>query len=104
MNTMGFRLFTGCQWRIDELEPRKTTTTTTTSKTTSTSTTTTTTTTPPTTKTEIYSELLFDLEIEENEESEVFEERNNPPQISSDHEEIFIGNLILLKSKLTIFR
>jgi hypothetical protein len=106
MNTMGFRLFTGCQWRIDELEPRKTTTTTTTttSISTTTSTTTTTTTTPPTTKTEIYPELLFDLEIEENEESEVFEERNNPPQISSDHEEIFIGNLILLKSKLTIFR
>jgi hypothetical protein len=104
MNTMGFRLFTGCQWRIDELEPRKTTTTTTTSKTTSTSTTTTTTTTPPTTKTEIYSELLFDLEIEENEEVEEFEESNNLPQISSDHEEIFIGNLILLKSKLTIFR
>jgi len=92
MNTMGFRLFTGCQWRVDDLEPRKTTTTTTTSTRTSTSpttTTTTTTTTPPTTKTEIYPELLFDLEIEENEELEEFEESNNLPQISSDHEEIF---------------
>ena len=99
MNTMGFRLFTGCQWRVDDLEPRKTTTTTTTSTRTSTSpttTTTTTTTTPPTTKTEIYPELLFDLEIEENEELEEFEESNNLPQISSDHEEIFFGKLLLL--------
>ncbi|CBY32717.1 unnamed protein product [Oikopleura dioica] len=95
-NTMGFRLFTGCKWKSDNFEPRTTTTTTTTtttapmttSTTTSPSTATiTTSSTKATTERENSRDLLFDIELEEFEENE---EDQNLPQISSDHEEIFI--------------
>ncbi|CBY11144.1 unnamed protein product [Oikopleura dioica] len=93
-NTMGFRLFTGCKWKSDDFEPRTTTRTTTTTSITTTSTTTSTTITTTTRSTpksttegESYPYLLFDLEMEEFEE---IEEDDKMPQISSDHDEIFI--------------